>query len=89
MSDAKRSGRTAHQADGCMPGPRIRIMEMMMNHVPYNPNNGVTFIGLLTLLFIGLKLTGNIDWSWWLVLSPILSEFIIIVIRAIYNEMFR
>ena len=26
---------------------------------------------LLALLFIGLKLTGFIDWSWWWVLSPI------------------
>jgi hypothetical protein len=26
---------------------------------------------LLTVLFVGLKLTGHIDWSWWWVLSPI------------------
>lgn len=25
----------------------------------------------LTVLFVGLKLTGNIDWSWFWVLSPI------------------
>ena len=29
----------------------------------------------LTLLFIGLKLTGFIDWSWVLVLSPALVEW--------------
>jgi len=29
-----------------------------------------TFEGLLTVLFIGLKLTHVIDWSWWWVLSP-------------------
>jgi len=34
-------------------------------------SGGIGFIGLLTILFIGLKLTGYIDWSWWLVLSPI------------------
>jgi len=28
------------------------------------------FAELLTLLFIGLKLTGHIDWSWWWVLAP-------------------
>lgn len=28
------------------------------------------FLSLLTLLFIGLKLTGYIEWSWWLVLLP-------------------
>lgn len=26
---------------------------------------------LLLLMFIGLKLTGHIGWSWWWVLSPI------------------
>ena len=25
---------------------------------------------LLTVLFVGLKLTGHIDWSWWWVLAP-------------------
>ena len=29
-----------------------------------------SFTILLTILFIGLKLTGYIDWSWWFVLSP-------------------
>lgn len=29
------------------------------------------FMVLLTTLFVGLKLTGNIDWSWWWVLSPV------------------
>ena len=32
----------------------------------------MSFTTLLTVLFIGLKLTGSIDWSWWLVLSPML-----------------
>lgn len=32
---------------------------------------GTGFLGLLTLLFIALKLTGFIFWSWWWVLSPI------------------
>ncbi|PHQ71759.1 MAG: hypothetical protein COB93_02470 [Sneathiella sp.] len=34
-------------------------------------SNGVGFVGLLTVLFIGLKLTNYIDWSWWWVLSAI------------------
>ena len=32
---------------------------------------GVDIVGLLTLLFIALKLCGVIDWSWWWVLSPV------------------
>lgn len=30
----------------------------------------IGFFGLLTLLFIGLKLTNYINWSWWFVLAP-------------------
>ena len=32
---------------------------------------GIGFLGLLTILFIGLKLTGYINWSWLWVLSPV------------------
>lgn len=32
---------------------------------------GVRFAGLLTVLFIGLKLTGHITWPWVWVLSPL------------------
>ncbi len=34
-------------------------------------SGGIGFFGLLTLLFIGLKLGGVINWSWWLVLLPL------------------
>ena len=34
-------------------------------------SKGIGFGGLLTILFIGLKLTGYIAWSWWWVLSPL------------------
>lgn len=32
---------------------------------------GISFFGLLTIVFITLKLIGTIDWSWWWVLSPL------------------
>ena len=32
---------------------------------------GISFCGLLTIVFIVLKLTGFIGWSWWWVLAPI------------------
>ena len=32
---------------------------------------GLGFVDALTLLFIALKLTGQIDWNWFWVLSPI------------------
>lgn len=34
-------------------------------------SSGIGFCGLLTIVFITLKLIGQIDWSWWWVLSPI------------------
>jgi hypothetical protein len=33
-------------------------------------SGGVGFLGMLTILFVGLKLADVIDWSWWWVLSP-------------------
>ncbi len=35
-------------------------------------SGGIGFVGLLTVLFVALKLTDVIDWSWWWVLSPVL-----------------
>lgn len=34
-------------------------------------SGGIGFLGLLTVLFIALKLTGFIGWSWWYVLMPL------------------
>lgn len=34
-------------------------------------SGGIGFTGLLTIVFIVLKLVGTINWSWWWVLSPI------------------
>lgn len=34
-------------------------------------NGGIGFVGVLTIVFIILKLLDKIDWSWWWVLSPI------------------
>ena len=34
-------------------------------------SSGIGFGGLLTILFVGLKLTGYIDWSWWWVWAPL------------------
>lgn len=48
-----------------------------------NQTWGGGFLGLLTLLFIGLKLTGNIAWSWWWVLSPLWIPFAIVLILFI------
>lgn len=45
-------------------------------------NSGIGFTGLLTIVFIVLKLCGVIQWSWWWVLSPlwIVGGIVLIVI---------
>lgn len=40
---------------------------------PSDPLPPLSFVGALTLLFIALKLTGQIDWSWWWALCPQLT----------------
>lgn len=34
-------------------------------------NNGISFLGALTIVFVVLKLIGVVDWSWWGVLAPL------------------
>lgn len=47
-------------------------------------SGGIGFVGLLTIVFITLKLLGKINWSWWWVLSPLwISTGIVIIIILI------
>lgn len=50
---------------------------MRDNTVSRGESLGLT---LLLVLFIGLKLTGYIDWSWWWVLSPIWVPLVLFVV---------
>lgn len=43
-------------------------------------NGGIGFIGLLTIVFIVLKLIGVITWSWVWVLSPVWISAVIYVV---------
>ena len=42
--------------------------------------NGIGVIGALGVLFVGLKLTGYIDWSWWWVTLPFWGGFAAIIV---------
>ena len=46
-------------------------------------SSGIGFTGLLTIVFIILKLCGIIAWSWWWVLSPLWISTILWVILII------
>ena len=47
-------------------------------------SGGIGFFGLLGILFIGLKLTGVINWSWWLVLLPLYGGLALFAVIAIF-----
>jgi hypothetical protein len=59
-------------------------------------SGGIGFTGLLTVLFVGLKLTGHITWPWLWVLSPIwisaligITVLTILLIVAIVAGVFK
>ena len=43
-------------------------------------SSGIRFTGLLTVVFITLKLTKVIGWSWWWVMSPLLIPAAIVLV---------
>ena len=52
-------------------------------------NSGLSLSGVLTVVFVVLKLVGVIDWSWWWVVSPTLISIglttLIIIGFSIYS----
>lgn len=44
---------------------------------------GIGFTGLLAIVFITLKLTNYIDWSWWWVLAPLWVPFVLVILFLI------
>jgi hypothetical protein len=48
-----------------------------------NTSGGIGFVGLLTIVFIVLKLCKVISWSWWWVLSPLWIVAILFVVTII------
>lgn len=50
-----------------------------MSNSSSNTSGGIGFCGLLCIVFIVLKLTGYIAWSWWWVLAPIWIPWAIVI----------
>ena len=42
------------------------------------------FLEFLTLIFITLKLTGYIDWSWWWVLAPLWGQVAVFIVAFVF-----
>ena len=43
-------------------------------------SGGIGFTGLLTIVFVILKLLGKIDWSWLCVLSPLWISVLLVMV---------
>ena len=45
-------------------------------------NGGIGFLGVLTIVFIVLKLCSVVNWSWFWVLSPTIIPLILMIIMS-------
>lgn len=50
-----------------------------MNTKTSSSSGGISFVGLLTIVFITLKLCNVITWSWLWVFSPLWISFLVII----------
>ena len=46
---------------------------------------GIGFGGILFVVFLILKLTGYIDWSWWWVTAPLWIPFAIVIVFLVIS----
>ena len=53
-------------------------------------SGGIGVVGLLGIVFVVLKLTGFIDWSWWFVTLPFWGGFalVLLVILVAFISMY-
>jgi uncharacterized membrane protein YtjA (UPF0391 family) len=58
----------------------------MSNSSSNSSSNGMGLASVLFVVFLVLKLTGNIDWSWWWVTTPLWGgiALVILVILIIF-----
>jgi hypothetical protein len=59
--------------------------------VVHRNNSNIGFFGLLSIVLITLKLTGYIDWSWWLVtiflwLPPVVIFAILLIFMVVVES---
>lgn len=50
-----------------------------MSKEVHTHSGGIGLLGALGVLFVGLKLTGFISWSWWWVTAPFWGPFALII----------
>ena len=60
----------------------------MADKVNISMSGGTSFMGLLFLVFLVLKLTHVIDWSWWWVTAPLWGVFALWAIAVVIAFVF-
>ncbi|HEX9388833.1 MAG TPA: hypothetical protein VF918_21080 [Anaerolineales bacterium] len=56
---------------------------MSKNIFSSSSSEGIGFVGVLTIVFITLKLLGYISWTWWWVLSPLWITAILLAVAIL------
>jgi len=46
-------------------------------------SGGIGLFGMMFIVFMTLKLTGYIDWSWWLVTAPLWGGFTFVLLIGV------
>lgn len=54
-----------------------------MSNSSSSSSSGIGVLGLLGVVFVTLKLTDVIDWSWWLVTLPFWGGFVLLIVGLI------
>ena len=49
-----------------------------------NSSRGMSFAGVIQIIFIVLKLTGLVNWSWGVVLIPLWIDLILLAVILLY-----
>lgn len=52
-------------------------------------SDGITFDMILFIVFLVLKLTHVIDWSWWWVTSPLWIPLVIAIVLFIFSGLIK
>ena len=66
----------------------VKLMEVLKMSNENSVSGGISFLGLLTIVFIVLKLTGYINWSWFWVLSPMIFSFILVILIVLIGAIY-
>lgn len=48
-------------------------------------SSGTSLWKLLLTLFVGLRLTGYIDWNWFLVCMPVIVQLVLAILAALFG----